>query len=252
MMQIDLNADLGESFGSWKKGHDSALLQIVTSANIACGFHAGDPEIMARTCADCKTNGVNVGAHPGYRDLAGFGRREIAGYGDHALQCEAIYQIGALQAIASTFGLTVRHVKFHGAAGNMSSRDQGLAMTLFEAVQRLDPNLRIVVIAATAQAAAARTLGITALQEIFADRAYNDDGTLVGRSDRQAMVCDPATCAENMLRAVESGTIVSVNQNPISINPDTICVHGDTPEAISIADAVRARLEGAGISVKPF
>ncbi len=252
MNRIDLNSDLGESFGPWTKGHDDELLQIVTSANVACGFHAGDSEVMARTCAACKANGVNVGAHPGLRDLAGFGRREIVGYGDAALQTEAIYQIGALRAIAATQGLPVRHVKFHGAVANMASRNQALAMTLFSAVRQLDPTLRIVVIAATAQAAAAADLAMPSVAEIFADRAYNDDGTLVGRSDRQAMIREPATCAENMVRAVETGTLISVNGTAIPITPGTICVHGDTPEAVSIAAAVRTRLENAGIAVTPF
>jgi len=252
MTHIDMNADLGESFGHWTKGHDSDLLQIVTSANVACGFHAGDPEVMARTRTACKANDVNVGAHPGFRDLAGFGRREIAGYGDHALQTAAIYQSGALRAIASPAGLPVRHVQVHGAVANMASRDHALATILFSAVRKLDPELRIVTIAATAQASAAVALGIPAVAEIFADRAYNDDGTLVGRSDHRAMIRDPVTCAENMVRAVETGTLLSVSQTPIPITPDTICVHGDTPEAVSIATAVRTRLENAGIAVKPF
>lgn len=252
MTRIDLNADLGESFGTWNKGLDGELLEIVTSANIACGFHAGDPLVMESTCQACLENGVNIGAHPGFRDLAGFGRREILNYGEGELRTDSIYQIGALQAVAHSIGARVGHVKYHGAVANMASRDAGLARTLYRAVRTLDPDLRIIVIASTCQQAVAEELGMPHVNEIFADRAYNDDGTLVSRLDARAMVRDPDTCADNMLRAVETGKVISINGNDVDINPGTICVHGDTAEAVNIADAVRNRLERSGVTVAGF
>ena len=252
MTTVDLNADLGESFGTWTKGLDLELLRIVTSANVACGFHAGDPLVMKNSCASCMENNVNIGAHPGFRDLAGFGRREIQGYGNDVLHAEAIYQIGALQAIATSLGTRVGHVKFHGAVANMASRDIDLSRTLYQAVRALDAGMRIIVIASTRQQDAAEELGMNFVTEIFADRAYNDDGTLVSRLGNGAMIRNPDTCADNMLRAVETGAIISINGNRVSIDPGTICVHGDTPDAVRIAEAVRNRLEQSGVGVAGF
>ncbi len=249
---IDLNADLGESFGPWTKGLDSQLLRIVSSANIACGFHAGDARHMINTCTECQVNGVGIGAHPGFRDLAGFGRREMIGYDIDELKAEAIYQIGALLGIAQSIGSTVRHVKFHGALANMASRDLELAKNLYEAVMSLSDKLIIVVIAGTRQQQAGEELGIPIAREIFADRAYNADGTLVSRSQPGAMVLDSELCAVNMLEAVQKGYIQSISGDKLAISPETICVHGDNREAIQIARAVRRSLESAGITIRPF
>ena len=252
MTSIDLNSDLGESFGPWKKGLDDEILQIVSSANVACGFHAGDPLEMKKTCLSCVANDVGIGAHPGFRDLVGFGRREIQGYNIHELRAEAIYQIGALQAIANTVQSTVRHVKFHGALGNMSSRDIELAKSLYDAVMELSPDLKIMVIAGTKQQAAAEELGIPHVREIFADRSYNDDGTLVSRAKKGAMILDPIRCAENMLNAVGDRRLISITGKEIPIRPESICVHGDSPEAVNIASQIKRTLEDAGIRIEKF
>ena len=251
-MRIDLNADLGESFGPWKMGHDEDLLKIVTSANIACGFHAGDPLHMRATVRTCLNNSVGIGAHPGFADLLGFGRREISGIPPDQLKAMVIYQIGALKAIAAAEGTEVRHVKMHGALANMASRDQSLADTVIGAVQELDTELTVIAIASTCLETAAREAGARYVAEIFADRSYNDDGTLVSRSEPDALVRDPQVCAENILRTVETGSLLSRSGAKVPVNAGTICVHGDKPEAVRIAEAVRNRLDQAGISVTRF
>lgn len=251
-MRIDLNADLGESFGPWKMGHDEELLQIVTSANIACGYHAGDPWHMHKTVQTCIQNNVGIGAHPGFPDLLGFGRLEIYGIPTEQLKAMIIYQIGALKALAATKGVEVRHVKMHGALANMASRDQKLADTVIAAVQELDPLLYVIVIASTCLEKAAKNAKAKHVSEIFADRAYNDDGTLVSRLVPDALILDPQTCADNILRAVETGTLTSLNGKKVPIDIGTICVHGDKPEAVKIAGTVRNRLAQAGISVEKF
>ncbi|MCY4185522.1 MAG: LamB/YcsF family protein [Rhodobacteraceae bacterium] len=250
MTVIDLNSDLGESFGPWKKGLDEEILKIVSSANVACGFHAGDPLQMKKTCLSCIQNNVGIGAHPGFRDLVGFGRREIQGYDIEELKSEAIYQIGALQAIAKTLNTDVRHVKFHGALGNMSSRDIELAKALYDAVMELSTDLKILVIAGTKQQIAAEELGIPHVREIFADRSYNSDGTLVSRSKKGAMILDPIHCADNMLNAVQNNRLTSIDGNEIAIKPESICVHGDSPAAVNIAAQIKQTLENAGIGIE--
>ena len=251
-MKIDLNADLGESFGPWKMGHDKELLSIVTSANIACGFHAGDPLQMRKTVQLCSEKDVGIGAHPGFADLQGFGRREIRGIPSDQLKAMIIYQVGALQAIAQAEGASLRHVKMHGALANMASRETGLATTVIDAVQELDDSLKIVVIASTRLESAAKSCGAKFVSEIFADRAYNDDGTLVSRSEPDALILDPARCADNVLRTVETGKLISRNGVAVSVNAETICVHGDKPEAVEIAAVVRNRLDQAGITLQKF
>ncbi len=252
MTTIDLNSDLGESFGPWKKGLDEEILQIVSSANVACGFHAGDPLQMKKTCLSCVANDVGIGAHPGFRDLVGFGRREIQGYDIEELRAEATYQIGALQAIAKTLGAKVRHVKFHGALGNMSSRDVELAKSLFAAVMEISSELKILVIAGTKQQVAAEELRIPHVKEIFADRSYNNDGTLVSRTKKGAMILDPTRCAENMLNAVRNNRLTSIDGKVIPIRPESICVHGDSPAAVNIASQIKQTLEDAGIGIRKF
>ena len=251
-MQIDLNADLGESFGPWKMGHDEELLTIVTSANIACGFHAGDPLHMQKSVQTCIQNNVGIGAHPGFADLTGFGRREIYGIPPEQLKAMIIYQIGALRAIASAENTNVRHVKMHGALANMASRDQVLADTVIAAVRKFDPSLTIIVIATTCLEQAAKDVNAKYVSEIFADRAYNDDGTLVSRSKPDALIKDPKICADNVLKMIETGYLTSCNGHKIPVNAKTICVHGDKSGAVKIASEVRNRLDKAGISVKKF
>lgn len=251
-MRIDINSDLGESFGPWRKGHDEELLSIVTSANIACGFHAGDPLEMRKTVAICRRNDVGIGAHPGFNDLIGFGRREISGIPPDELKAMVIYQIGALQAIAAAEQGAVTHVKMHGALANMASRSEKLAEILIAAVQEVAADLIIIAIASTGLESAAQRLGAPYVGEIFADRAYNDDGTLVSRSQPGAMIRQPEQCAENVLRAVESGALTSQNGVKVPVSAGTVCVHGDTPNSVAIAAAVRERLDQSGVEVRRF
>lgn len=249
MPTVDLNADLGESFGPWVMGRDEELLQIVTSANVACGFHAGDPAVMRRTVAACKANGVGVGAHPGFDDLRGFGRRRIIGTPPEDLTNQVIYQVGALQAVAAAEGEGLTHVKLHGAFNNMTNEDRALADLFVAAVRAVWPDLPIFAVAGTHLEDAVRDAGSPCRAEVFADRAYEDDGLLMSRAKPGAVIHDAGEAAERVLRMVEEQAITSVNGQKIPVAIDTICVHGDTAEAVAMAAAVRARLEGAGIKV---
>ncbi len=252
MTVIDLNADLGESFGPWKMGRDAEMLDIVTSANVACGFHAGDPAEMARTVRLCLDKGVSIGAHPGFDDLHGFGRRQIKGNTAEELAAMITYQIGALQAIAAAEGTGLHHVKMHGALSNMCMTDRWMSDVFAAAVRRLSPDLVIMAVAETEIQRAAEAAGGPMVCEVFADRAYSDDGTLVARSQPGAVIHDAAQAAETVLRMVEDQAITSINGVKVPVRPDTICVHGDNPEAVRLAATVRARLEGAGIKLARF
>ncbi len=249
-IRVDLNADMGESFGPWPMGNDSALLDVVTSANVACGFHAGDPTVMARTIAVAKANGVGIGAHPGFPDLQGFGRRRMQ-MGRDDLQNAIRYQFGAIRGMATAAGAEVRHFKLHGALSNMCSEDEGLARACYEAALSVDPDVILFVLASTAQEAAAKSLGATYAGEIFADRAYNDDATLVDRSQPGAVIHDPDRAAARMVEMVQAGAIIAESGRAIPARVDTICLHGDNDTALQIARAVRAALEGADISLAP-
>ena len=250
-MQVDLNADMGESFGPWPMGDDTRLLQIVTSANIACGAHAGDPDVMAATTRIAKENNVGIGAHPGFPDLAGFGRRRM-----HiplsSLANSVRYQVGASLGIAKANGATVRHIKLHGALANMSTENEDMAAACYDAVLSVDPDLIIMVIAATAQDRAVRKLGCKFACEIFADRAYNDDATLVDRSKPGAVIHDAKHAGARMVEMVKAQAIITESGKRIETPIDTICCHGDTPEAVDIAQEVRSGLNAAGIEVKQF
>ena len=250
-MQVDLNADMGESFGPWKMGDDTSLLSTVTSANIACGAHAGDPDTMATTMRVAVENGVGIGAHPGFPDLAGFGRNRIKmpiGSIQNSIRC----QIGASLGMAAAVGAKVRHVKLHGALANMMSEDISLARTCFEAVMSVNPDLILMVLATTAQEEAARALGAQYACEIFADRAYNDDATLVDRSLPGAVIHDPKIAGARMVEMVKAQAIITDTGKHIPTPIDTICLHGDTPTAVQIAAQVRAALEAADIEVTQF
>ncbi|MDU8945235.1 LamB/YcsF family protein [Ovoidimarina sediminis] len=248
---VDLNADMGESFGPWNMGNDAALLDIVTSANIACGFHAGDPDVMAKTMALAVDRGVGIGAHPGFPDIQGFGRFRMHRPND-SLANAVRYQVGAAQAMARAAGGKVRHLKLHGALANMASEDEALARACYEGALSVAPDIVIMVLAATAQQRAVEALGCAWAGEIFADRAYNDDATLVDRSLPGAMVRDPERAAERMVAMVREGTIIAESGTRIPAQIDTICCHGDTPEALEISAAVRAGLEAAGVELKPL
>ena len=250
-MQVDLNADMGESFGPWKMGDDTSLLSTVTSANIACGAHAGDPDTMATTMRVAVENGVGIGAHPGFPDLAGFGRNRIKmpiGSIQNSIRC----QVGASLGMAAAVGAKVRHVKLHGALANMMSEDISLARACFEAVMSVNPDLILMVLATTAQEEAARALGAQYACEIFADRAYNDDATLVDRSLPGAVIHDPQIAGARMVEMVKAQAIITDTGKHIPTPIDTICLHGDTPTAVQIAAQVRAALEAADIEVTQF
>ncbi|MEM9757284.1 MAG: 5-oxoprolinase subunit PxpA, partial [Pseudomonadota bacterium] len=240
-----------ESFGPWPMGADTELLSIVTSANIACGFHAGDPDVMAGAMATAVKNGVGIGAHPGFPDLQGFGRRRMQ-IAHGTLGNIVRYQLGAAQAMAKAAGGAVRHIKLHGALGNMTSEDEALAKAAFEAALSVDPDLIVVVLTATAQETAVRSLGCAWAGEIFADRAYNDDATLVDRRLPGAVIHDAAIAGPRIADMVEAGAILTEGGARIPAAIDTICLHGDGPEAVAIARAVRAELETRSIALRPF
>lgn len=248
-LSVDLNADMGESFGPWVMGNDAALLDIITSANIACGFHAGDPDVMATTMSLARDKGVGIGAHPGFQDLQGFGRRRIK-LPDATLANMIRYQIGASMGMARALGADLRHVKLHGALGNMTSEDEHMARVCYEAALSVAPDAIIMVLAATAQERAARALGCAWAGEIFADRAYNDDATLVDRSMPGAIIHDPAIAGPRITEMVKQGAILAESGKRIETRIDTICLHGDTPTAVDIAKSVRHHLEDAGIAVQ--
>ncbi|MEL6619021.1 MAG: 5-oxoprolinase subunit PxpA [Pseudomonadota bacterium] len=250
-MQVDLNADMGESFGPWVMGNDAALLKTVTSANIACGAHAGDPDVMAATMGIALDNGVGIGAHPGFSDIQGFGRRRID-MPLKSLQNSIRCQVGASLGMAKALGATVRHVKLHGALGNMTSEDEDMARACYEAALSACPDAIIMVLAATAQERAARRVGARFACEIFADRAYNDDATLVDRKLPGAVIHDAAVAGQRMVDMVKAQAIITDSGKHIETPIDSICCHGDTPEAVDIAASVRRTLEAEGITVQTF
>lgn len=248
---VDLNADMGESYGPWRMGDDAGLLEVVTSANIACGFHAGDPDVMLQTMQNAVQRGVGLGAHPGFADLQGFGRHRLQ-VPQATLQNQIRYQIGAAQAMARAAGGRLRHLKLHGALANMAAEDESLATACYDAALSVAPELAIMVLAATAQQQAAQALGCSYICEIFADRAYNDDGTLVDRSQPGAVIKDADLAGARIADMVRRGAIVTVSGKEIPTRIDTICLHGDTPAAVEIARNVRAALQSAGIRVAQF
>ena len=250
-MQVDLNADMGESFGPWVMGSDAALLDTVTSANIACGAHAGDPDVMATTMGIARDKGVGIGAHPGFADIQGFGRRRID-MPLTSLQNSIRCQIGASIGMARALGAELRHVKLHGALGNMTSEDEDMARACYEAALSVLPETTLVVLAATAQERAARSLGARFACEIFADRAYNDDATLVDRRKPGAVIHDAELAGKRMVEMVKAQAIITDSGKRIETPIDTICCHGDTPEAVEIAASVRRTLEAEGIAVRTF
>jgi 5-oxoprolinase (ATP-hydrolysing) subunit A len=251
MTSVDLNADMGESFGPWNMGDDASLLKTITSANIACGFHAGDPDVMAQTMTLAAENGVGIGAHPGFPDLQGFGRRNMKVPHD-TLRNMVRYQLGAARGMADALGVTVRHLKLHGALANMCSVDADMARACYKGALDVDPDIIIMVLAATKQEATVRDLGCKWVGEIFADRAYNDDGTLVDRSLPGAVIHDPAIAGPRILEMVRAGAIITESGKHIDTSIDTICLHGDTPTAVQLAKSVRDSLTTGGISVTKF
>jgi 5-oxoprolinase (ATP-hydrolysing) subunit A len=251
-MKVDLNCDMGEGFGPWPMGDDAAMLDIVSSANVACGFHAGDPNIMFRTAALAKDKGVAIGAHPGFNDLWGFGRRAIRGDTPEEIERMLAYQIGAMQGMAALAGHRVTYVKAHGALNNMANEDDDLAMAIARAVKGVDPVLVNVCMPGLAMERASLAIGVPVAREFFADRTYEDNGNLTSRKKPGAVLHDAGAAAERVLRTLEDRAVTTVSGKRIPVEIDTICVHGDEPTAVAMARAVRARLEQAGVTIAPF
>ena len=251
MTSVDLNADLGESFGAWKLGDDDAMLGLVTSANVACGFHAGDPATLSHSCEEATKQGVRIGAQVGYPDLAGFGRRFID-VTPSDLIADVIYQIGALQALARAAGSVVAYVKPHGALYNTIVNHHDQARAVARAVHTVDPNLPVLGLAGSVFFEEAERLGLRTVPEAFADRSYRPDGQLVSRRERNAVLHDPAEIADRVASMVRSGRVVAVDGSTISITVESVCVHGDSPGAVQIASAVRDRLVSEGVQLTAF
>jgi 5-oxoprolinase (ATP-hydrolysing) subunit A len=250
-MRIDLNADLGESFGRWRLGDDEAMLDVVTSANVACGFHAGDPTTLKRACAEAAARGVVIGAQVGYRDLAGFGRR----YMDVApedLEADVLYQLGALDAMARAGGGRVRYVKPHGALYNTAVTDESQADAVATAVAAYDRTLAVLGLPGSALLAHARGLGLRTVAEAFADRTYTSAGHLLDRRREGAVLTDPGRIAERAVEMVTNGSVTSVEGTTVAVHAESLCVHGDTPGAVEIARAVRTALTDAGVRIEAF
>jgi len=247
-LMVDLNADLGESFGTYKLGLDEELLNHITSANIACGFHAGDYMVMQKTVSMAVSKNVGVGAHPGFPDLQGFGRRNMHMKPEEVRNL-VIYQIGALQAFAKAEGTQLKHVKPHGALYNMAAADSELARAIAEAVKEVAPETILLALANSEMVKAAQDVGIKVAQEVFADRAYNPDGTLVPRSIPGAVIQDPTQATERALRMVLEGKVTAIDGQEVHIVADSICVHGDNPQAVKLASNIRKELERAGVAL---
>jgi UPF0271 protein len=251
-MRIDLNSDMGEGFGPWSMGDDGAMLDIVTSANIACGWHAGDPNIMVQTAALAKEKGVAIGAHPGFGDLWGFGRRTIRGHTMTELERMIAYQIGALMACAALAGHQVTYVKPHGALANMANDEDDVALAIGRGIKGVNPALVYMVMPGLATERAAETLGLPAVREVYADRAYDDTGNLTSRKTPGAVLHDAGQAAARVLRMIHEQAITTITGKRVPAQIETICVHGDTPSAVAMARTLREMLEANGIAVAPF
>lgn len=251
MRSVDLNCDCGEGFGAYRIGDDDAMLDIVTSANVACGFHAGDPEIMAKTFKAAKVKGVAIGAHPGFPDLWGFGRRRLP-FTAGEIERLVAYQFGAANALATYAGARLGYVKVHGALSNIAEEDETIALAIARAVKVVEPRLGFLAPAGTKLETAGLAHGLAVAREIYADRAYTDAGRLVERSRPGAVLQDAGDAAERVLAMVLEGAIITISGKRLAARIDSICVHGDSPNAVAMAKAVRACLEEAGIALAPF
>ena len=247
-MRIDLNSDLGESFGPWPMGQDAALMDSITSANVACGFHAGDPGVMRQTLALAKDRGVAVGAHPGFPDLVGFGRREMRAT-PAEVEDFVLYQVSALAGMAQAQGVKLQHVKAHGALYNMACRDRALADAVARAVAALDRSLILFGLPNSELLRAGDAAGLRVAAEVFADRAYDPDGSLTSRNKTGSVIHDSATVVARAIGMVRDKQVIAVDGSTIAVQADTICLHGDTPGAAALAREVRRGLESAGITI---
>jgi UPF0271 protein len=247
---IDLNADMGESFGAWTMGDDAALMPWVTSANVACGFHAGDPATIAATVALAMKHGVAIGAHPGLPDLQGFGRRTLQVTEEQVYQM-TLYQAGAVRAFAEAAGGRLHHLKAHGALYNMAARDEALSRGLVRAVRALGDDVQMYVLAGSPMETVARDAGLSVRCEVFADRRYMPDGTLVPRTRSDALITDEAESVAQVLRMVREGRLVAVDGTAVTVRADTVCIHGDKPTAVPFVRALRQALASVSVAVAP-
>lgn len=250
-LTVDLNSDLGESYGGWRVGNDVAMLSLVSSANVACGFHAGDPTVIRQTTTTAASEGVTIGAHVGYPDLAGFGRR-FMDMSPESLADAVLYQIAALEGFARAVGRHVAYMKPHGALYNTVFHHVDQARAVVQGTKRFDPSLKILGLPGSAVLEAAREEGLGVVTEAFVDRAYNPDGTLVRRSEPGAVLSDPEHVARRAIRMVTHREVEAIDGNVIRIEADSLCIHGDTPGAVEMAEAVRKGLIGAGVEIRAF
>jgi len=250
-MRIDLNCDMGESFGAYRIGHDAEVMPFITSANVACGFHAGDPGVMRRTVRLAREHGVAVGAHPGLPDLVGFGRRELK-IAAADLEDAVVYQVGALAAVAASEGVRLQHVKAHGALYNMAAKDAALADAIAKAVASVDRGLILFGLPGSALLSAGERHGLPVAAEAFADRAYEPDGSLVSRLKPGAVIHDPAAVVARVVRMVADGVVRAIDGTDLRLGATTVCTHGDTPGAHELVRLIREGLERAGVEVGPL
>lgn len=252
MPTIDLNCDMGESFGAYKIGDDAAMMDIITTANIACGFHAGDPSVMRDTIVSARENGVAIGAHPSFMDLYGFGRRRIYGERPEDVEAQIIYQIAAIQGMATTLGWPITHVKTHGSLGNIAAEDETLASVCVKAIKAVDPSLVFITLPYSETMLAAEATGLTVACEVYADRRYLENGMLAPRQMEGAVIHDLSASADQVLSMICDNRIPTISGSHLSVNAATVCIHGDTPGAPATARALRDRLFEAGVTIAPF
>lgn len=248
MLKVDLNCDLGESFGNYKIGLDEEVIKYISSANIACGFHASDPLVMSKTVAMAKLNNVAAGAHPGFPDLVGFGRRNM-NVSPLELKAMVQYQIGALHSFCVANKVPLQHVKPHGAMYNMAAKDEKLAIAIAEGIAEIDDSLILLGLSGSEMLKAASTVGLRAKKEVFADRAYKDDGSLVSRTKPGAMIQDENLAIERVLEMIKNHKVKTISGKEIEIEADSICLHGDSPKALEFVKKIRSSLETEGIKV---
>ena len=251
MLCIDLNSDMGESYGVYTLGYDEQAMPYVTSINVACGFHASDPSNMLKTVKLAKKYGIGIGAHPAFPDLVGFGRRYMA-LSAEEIKADVIYQIGALWALCKSEGLTLQHVKVHGALYNAAEKDMTVATAIAQAIKAVDENLYMVCLGNSTMVRAAQDVGVKYVEEAFADRAYTREGTLVPRKQDGAVIHDVNAVAERVLSMVRDKTVIGIDGSVVPISTQTICVHGDTPGSVEMIKAIRKVLEQQGIQFKAF
>lgn len=248
-MKIDLNCDLGESFGNYKIGLDEEVIKFISSANIACGFHASDPLVMAKTVSLAKENGVKVGAHPGFPDLVGFGRRNM-NVSAAELKAMVQYQIGALSSFCKSNGVKMNHVKPHGAMYNMAAKDSKLALAIAEGIAEVDDSLILLGLSGSEMLEAAKKVGLKSAAEVFADRNYEEDGSLVARTKPDAIIADENEGIERVIKMIKFHKVKAVTGKEIEICPDSICVHGDNPKALNFVKIIRERLLSENIKIE--